>query len=107
MRSPAVMRQNHGQPLEHCRALLVEPADRPQGVAVHVDPHGPARDWKARLVEILAYAHLARWKPVSTAARRQLLASRSIMVATVASDFGIPNMFLMACGPSGLRNGRC
>ena len=104
--SPAVMRKNPGRPIEHRRALPVESEDRPRPVAERADPHGPARDRKARLVEILAHASLARWKPTSMTARRRLLATRSTMVATVASEIAIPNMSSMACGPSGLRSGR-
>ena len=87
---PSGHAQKPGQPLEHRRALLVEPEDRLHGVAEHVDPHRPAPDRKARLVGILARACLARWKPTSMTARRQLLATRSTMALPLSESRTCP-----------------
>ena len=95
IRSRAVMHLNPGQPLERRRALLVEPEDSMQRTAENMDPHGAARDRKARLVEILANSALGELKADqhdrSTATSRDLFDHGPSVI-------GIPNLALMVCG---------
>ena len=67
------------------------------------EPHGPARDRKARLVEIL---HVRESGEMEADRHDRQTATSRDPLDHGPSEIAIPNMSSMACGPSGLRSGR-